>query len=61
MQQTISESKKFFFKLLLTWNQTRLNKEKRQERKETKDGFPVKDRKKVKRKRSEENRIIPDQ
>jgi len=37
MQQTISESKKFFFKLLLTWNQTRLNKEKRQERKETKE------------------------
>ena len=26
-----------------------------------KEGFPIKDRKKVKRKRLEENRIIPDQ
>ena len=26
-----------------------------------KEGFPIKDRKKVKRKRSEENKIIPDQ
>ena len=29
--------------------------------KERKEGFPIKDWKKVKRKRSEENRVIPDQ
>ena len=29
--------------------------------KKGKEGFPVKDRKEVKRKRSKENRVIPDQ
>ena len=31
------------------------------EKKRREEGFPIKDRKKVKRKRSEENKIIPDQ
>ena len=36
-------------------------KEIKRKKRKGKEGFPIKDRKKVKRKRSEENRIIPDQ
>ena len=35
--------------------------EKKKNEKKGKEGFPIKDRKKVKRKRSEENRVILDQ
>ena len=36
-------------------------KKRKKNEKKGKEGFPIKDRKKVKRKRLEENRIIPDQ
>ena len=37
------------------------NEEMKRKKRKGKEGFPIKDQKEVKRKRSEENRIIPDQ
>ena len=46
------------------WNNLQKNEKKKQQEKnekKEKEGFPIKDWRKVKRKRSEENKIIPDQ
>ena len=38
-----------------------MKRKRRKNEKKGKEGFPIKDRKKVKRKRSKENKVIPDQ